>query len=128
MSLLDIMPDDSAKKNERARVTQLRLASLNITNKAQLMASNQRSALWRPFKPPSYTGYSETLRALYRQGMPMSLYKGNLTRSIHLLAFHKLNTYGTFTVESLLGPTWKKMKEIPLLTDFLLASAVDMVL
>ena len=132
VSLLDLTPDDSAptkmKKNERRRVAQLRLASFNITDKAQLMESNQRQALWRPFKPPSYTGYSECLRALYRQRMPMSLYKGNLTRSVHLFAFHKLNTYGTFTVESLLGPTWKQMKEIPLLTDFLLAALVDMML
>jgi hypothetical protein len=51
-----------------------------------------------------------------------------MTRSMHILMFHKLNTYLTFTMEGQLGETWKKMKETPCLVEFLLSSTVDMLL
>jgi hypothetical protein len=85
-------------------------------------------SLWRPFKPASYNNYTECMRALYKQGTPMAFYKGNLTRSIHVLAFHKLNTWFAFSAESQLGKSWKELKEIPILSEFLLSCTVDMIL
>lgn len=101
---------------------------MNINNKQQLIEKNKQMSLWRPFKAASYNNYTECMRALYKQGAPMSMFKGNLTRSIHILAFHKLNTWGAFSAEAQLGQTWKQMKEIPLLTEFLLSCSVDMIL
>lgn len=37
----------------------------------------------------------------------MAYYKGNATRSIHIMLYHKLNTQLTFTAEAALGPKWK---------------------
>lgn len=101
---------------------------MKINSKQQLLESNKSMSLWRPFKPASYNNYSECMRALYKQGTPMSFFKGNLTRSIHILMFHKLNTWMAFSAEAQLGQTWKKMKDIPCLTEFLLSCSVDMVL
>ena len=84
-------------------------------------------ALWLPFKPASYNSYQECMRLLYRQGLS-SMYKGNLVRSVHILAFHKANTFLAFQAESSFGLQWKKFKETPLLAEFLLSSVVDMCL
>lgn len=90
-------------------------------------AAPQSQSLWRPFKPASYQTHGECMRSLLRQGN-LAFFKGNFTRSVHILLFHKLNTYFTFTAEGLLGPTWKQMKEVPVLTEFLLSTTVDMIL
>ena len=58
----------------------------------------------------------------------MSLYKGNMTRSIHILLFHKINTWLTFTAEENFGKYWLDLKKIPILTEFLLSCTVDMIL
>ncbi len=84
--------------------------------------------VWRPFKPPSYLTYTEAMNGLYRQGSPMAFYKGNMTRSLHILLFHKLNTNFTFMAEGQFGKSWKKLKEIPVLTEFLLSCTVDLLL
>lgn len=68
------------------------------------------------------------MRALYRQGTPMAFYKGNMTRSLHIVLFHKLNTYMGFEAEARFGQQWKALKEVPLLSDVLLAFTVDMLL
>ena len=58
----------------------------------------------------------------------MAFYKGNMTRSIHITLYHKLNTNLTFAAESALGPTWKQIKEVPILAEFALATTVDLLL
>ncbi len=103
-------------------MTQLRTFK---TSKADTLASNQRMSLWRPYKPASYSNYTECMRSLYKQGTPLSFYKGNLARSIHILLFHKMNTWLTFSAESQFGQQWKEFKKKPILSEFLLSCTVD---
>jgi len=131
VSLLDILPADANENKSRqepTRITQLRNATMKINSKADMVEANKQMSLWRPFKPASYSNYIECMRALYKQGSPWSLYKGNLTRSVHILLFHKMNTWMSFTAESQFGQQWKEIKEIPVLPEFMLSCMVDMFL
>ncbi len=58
----------------------------------------------------------------------MAFYKGNLTRSLHILVFHKLNTWSMFQAEATFGQKWAELKKIPILTEFLISCSVDMIL
>jgi len=84
--------------------------------------------MWQPYRAASYNSYSEALKGLYKQGTPMSFYKGNGVRAIHILLFHKLNSEMTYKVESTIPTYWKQLKEIPLASELLLSCSVDLIL
>jgi len=58
-----------------------------------------------PYRPPVYRTYFEAFQGLYKQGTP-SFYKGNMTRAIHIMLFHKMSTDLTFGVEKTIPVYW----------------------
>ena len=68
------------------------------------------------------------MKGLYKQGTPMAFYKGNLTRGIHILLFHKMNTDLTFRMEQTFPEYWRMVKEVPFAQEFILSCFVDIVL
>ena len=68
------------------------------------------------------------MRGLYKQGPPLSFYKGNGVRSLHILLFHKINTDFSFRYEQIFGLQWKQLKDVPLATELILSCTVDFLL
>lgn len=103
-------------------------ANTKLEKQKAVAIKNQSLPVWRPFKPTSYLNYGEALKGLFREGSPWAFYKGNLTRSIHIVLYHKMNTNLTFGMEAAFGAKWKEIKEIPILSEFILATTVDLFL
>ena len=99
-----------------------------MKDKAETVRQNRSLSLNQPFRPASYANYNEAMKGLFRQGQPMSFYKGNGVRSLHILLFHSLNADFKFKVEINLNAEWKNVRKIPILPEFMLSCAVDMLL
>jgi len=76
---------------------------------------------------PVYRSYWETIQGLYKQHV-RGFYKGNLIRSVHIFLFHKLNAELNTFAEQAWPETFKQIKQVPCLKEFLLASTVDVAL
>jgi len=118
----------TASEQSQLKKASFSINQLNLRDKQELVKQNRQSAVWRPYRPVAYSNYLEAMKGVYKQGTPSAFYKGNMTRGIHILLFHKLNTDLTFRVEQGIPDVWKKIKEIPLAAEFLLSCSVDLCL
>ena len=77
-----------------------KLLQINLKDKAETVRHNRSLSLWQPFRPACYVNYSEAIKGIFKQGQPMSFYKGNGVRSLHIILFHKINADLKFRVET----------------------------
>ena len=97
-------------------------------NRTEVAAQQQKvQSMSLPWKMPVYRSYWETIQGLYKQSI-RGFYKGNMIRSAHILLFHKLNADLNTHAEQTWPDTFKQVKQVPCLKEFLLATTVDMLL
>ena len=71
--------------------------------------------------------YFECLQGLYKQGVG-AFYKGNLTRAMHIMLFHKLQTDFTFQIERTIPVHWARLKDVPMVKEMILSCTIDFIL